>query len=307
MYRMKSDKTVIMWIPREGTGTIRSVRISPRLIKIFVFVIALCIIAVPVLETGILNLRQEISTLRQHEQRLNDKIMALHYIERNLAAVEEKDTMLRHYFGLEKYKSLEPVMIGGGDIDIDSTIPDTTRGKTEYASLHPSSQYAAALPQKLQRLCTNHEVLGNLIIKQEEARKSTPSIMPVNLADPKITSDFGWRKNPFTDQAEFHSGIDVIGPKGTQIIAPADGVVITIGHDRWLGRYLVLQHTKGIKTIYGHFDTIHVKKGEAVKRGHPLGTMGNTGMSTSRHLHYTVVVKGRVVDPMQFILNKHRS
>lgn len=304
---MKSDKTVIMWIPREGTGTIRSVRISPRLIRIFVCIIVLCIITVPVLETGLLNLRQEISSLRQREQHLYDKIMALHYIEKNLAAVEEQDAMLRHYFGLEKYKSLEPVMIGGGEIDIDSTVPDSTRGKTEYASLNPTPSYTTVLPEKLKRLCTNHEVLNHLIIKQEEARRSTPSIIPVDLKDPRITSGFGWRKNPFTDQPEFHSGIDVIGPAGTKIISPADGVVITKGHDQWLGKYIVIQHTKGIKTIYGHFDTINVKKGEKVKRGQSLGCMGNTGMSTSRHLHYVVIVKGRVVDPMQYILNKHRS
>ena len=304
---MKSDKTVIMWIPREGTGTIRSVRISPRIIIIFAFIVALCIIAVPVLETGLLRLCQEVTTLRQQEQHLYDKIMARHYIEKNLAAMEEKDAMLRHYFGLEKYKSLEPVMIGGGDIDIDGTVYDSTGGTSEYASINPSAPSVPALSEKLKRLCTNHEILNHLIIKQEEARKSTPSIMPVDAKNPRITSDFGWRKNPFTDQPEFHSGIDIIGPEGTKIISPADGLVITQGYDRWLGNYLVIEHINGIKTIYGHFATIHVKKGEEVKRGHALGIMGNTGMSTSRHLHYVVVVKGRVVDPMQYLLNKHRS
>jgi len=302
---MKSDKTVIIWIPNEGTGTIRSIRINPRLMKVFFFIAVFCIIAVPILQTGVIMLYKKVTAMRQHEEQLHDKIAALLYVEKNLAAVEEKDAMLRHYFGLEKYKSLEPIMIGGGKIDIESTAPGSTGSNTEFESLNLPASYSISLPENLKRLYANHEVLNHLIIKQEEARKFTPSIMPVDLKNPRISSDFGWRKNPFTEKTEFHSGIDIVGPEGTKIISPADGVVVTKGYDQWLGKYLVIQHTESIKTIYGHLDTIRVKKGDLIKRGQHLGRMGNTGMSTSRHLHYVVVVQGQVVDPVQYILNQH--
>jgi len=159
------------------------------------------------------------------------------------------------------------------------------------------------LPSKLRVLTSNYDVIHQLTNKQEEAWKNTPSIIPLNYKEPRISSGFGWRKNPFTNSLEFHSGIDFIGPNGTKIIAPAFGIVIRQGYDRWLGNYLVLQHANELKTIYGHLKKVMVEERDQVKRGDPVALLGNTGMSTSHHLHYTVIKNNRAVDPMQYILN----
>jgi murein DD-endopeptidase MepM/ murein hydrolase activator NlpD len=139
--------------------------------------------------------------------------------------------------------------------------------------------------------------------KQARAWDNTPSITPVALPNPRVTSGFGWRKDPITGRREFHAGVDIPGPPGTGILAPAGGVVLKKGHDKWLGRFLVLQHDEDTKTVYGHLKTVLVDRGSVVARGQTLGFMGNTGMSTSHHLHYSVIVNQRAVDPAQYMLD----
>jgi murein DD-endopeptidase MepM/ murein hydrolase activator NlpD len=140
------------------------------------------------------------------------------------------------------------------------------------------------------------------MVRQAEAWDTTPSILPVELKNPVISSGFGWRKSPFTNKREFHAGIDIIGRTGTPVVAPAAGVVINAGQDRWLGKYLVLQHSEELKTIYGHLHEVSVSKGGRVRRGDLIGRVGNTGLSTSSHLHYSVLERNRAVNPMQYIL-----
>lgn len=301
---MKSRRSHVIWIPSNGSKKIRKCLISPPFIRLFSFVVILCICSVPLLETGLLTLTKRIDDLEQKKQELEGEILRLQYVRRELVHIEEKEKRLRDYFGMEGHRSLEQIMGGGGKLNLKLSgvhfNQDNNKGKPDE---HIISS-AITLPMKLQTLNSNYEALNQLMVKQKEVWETTPSIIPVALKNPRISSGFGWRKNPFTDRREFHAGIDIIGSKGTKIIAPACGVVITKGHDKWLGNYLVLQHTKEIKTIYGHLHMISVNKGDQVKRGDLIGFIGNTGMSTSRHLHYAVIVNNRAVDPMQYILDK---
>jgi len=202
--------------------------------------------------------------------------------------------MLRSHFGMEKFRSLDQIIGGGGELHI----------KLPRVNFNPDKKTKdMPLPSKLRVLTSNYDVIHQLTNKQEEAWKNTPSIIPLNYKEPRISSGFGWRKNPFTNSLEFHSGIDIIGPNGTKIIAPAVGIVIRKGYDQWLGNYLVLQHANELKTIYGHLKKVMVEERDQVKRGDPVALLGNTGMSTSHHLHYTVIKNNRAVDPMQYILN----
>jgi murein DD-endopeptidase MepM/ murein hydrolase activator NlpD len=138
-----------------------------------------------------------------------------------------------------------------------------------------------------------------------ESRKSmfacTPSIWP---AKGWPSSEFGYRKSPFTDKKEFHKGLDISGRTGSPIIAPADGVVTSVQKKTYgLGILLTINHGYGLKTRYGHLSKILVKKGEAVKRGQKIALMGNTGRSTGPHLHYEVHLKDVPENPRKYILN----
>ncbi|NLA75376.1 MAG: M23 family metallopeptidase, partial [Deltaproteobacteria bacterium] len=137
-----------------------------------------------------------------------------------------------------------------------------------------------------------------------DSRKSilacTPSIWP---AKGWLSSKFGYRVSPFTNEKEFHSGLDIAAKNGSPIIAPADGVVSGIEKSYGYGNLLTVNHGYGLKTRYAHLSKILVKKGQAVKRGDIIANMGNTGRSTGPHLHYEVFLEGVPVDPSRYILN----
>ncbi|MFH1349416.1 MAG: M23 family metallopeptidase [Pseudomonadota bacterium] len=224
--------------------------------------------------------------------------MRLLYLRKVLVLVEEKEKMLRTHFGLEKIQSLNQIIGGGGEISIH--LPKEGFG-------HEDQAHEIPLPLKLRTLVSNFEVINHLTIKQKELWEKTPCIVPLSLKKPKISSRFGWRKNPITDRDEFHAGIDILGPKGTRIIAPAFGTVTRKGYDPWLGNYLLLEHKEEMKTVYGHLEKVVVEKGTKVERGETIGLLGNTGMSTCHHLHYGIVIDNRAVDPLQFMLDINKS
>jgi murein DD-endopeptidase MepM/ murein hydrolase activator NlpD len=300
---MKSGRSHIIWVPRNASGKIHTCIISHSILRVFAFVVFVCICSIPFLESALITLTTRITDLEQEKENLEAEVSTLEYVRRSLVRIEEKERMLQDYFGMEDYTSLEYVMGGGGEQN-----PELARVhfNQDNTGDKPDERIVATtipLPAKLQTLNSDFDILNQLMVSQREAWKYTPSIVPVALKNPKISSGFGWRKNPFTNRREFHAGIDIVGPKGTRIIAPARGEVITMGYDKWLGNYVVVQHTEEIKTIYGHLHEISVNKGIQVKRGDLLGFMGNTGISTSRHLHYTVIVNDRAVDPILYILD----
>jgi murein DD-endopeptidase MepM/ murein hydrolase activator NlpD len=300
---MRSGRGYIVWLPRKGRGKIRKCLIHPFFVGLFLFLALSCMCSVPFLQRGLHTLIRRIDDLEREKQRLQSEIFRLHYIRIALARIEEKERMLRDYFGVEEHKFLEQAMGGIGEPGYDFSRVSLDQVDLRDGSYEGIVSPNMSLQRKLQVLDTNYEIFNQLMVEQKETWENTPSIIPAAIKNPKISSGFGWRRNPFTDRREFHAGIDIVGPKGTRIIAPARGVVITKGYDQSLGLYVVLQHTGEIKTIFGHLHEISVDKGMHVKRGDLLGFMGNTGMSTNRHLHYTVLVNGRAVDPMQFILD----
>jgi murein DD-endopeptidase MepM/ murein hydrolase activator NlpD len=145
--------------------------------------------------------------------------------------------------------------------------------------------------------------LGELIAQLEDKHHqlvSSPAIWPTK---GWLTSRFGNRISPFTGLRQFHSGIDIAGQFGTPVIAPARGRVSFVGEKGPLGRTIVLEHGYGVRTHYGHNSEITVRVGQEVDRGQVIAKLGNSGRSTGPHLHYGVEVKGRAVNPLDFIFD----
>ena len=88
---------------------------------------------------------------------------------------------------------------------------------------------------------------------------------------------------------------------GTRVRATAPGVVTFAGRKGGYGRFVVVDHGCGIETAYGHLKKIYVKKGDNLEHRDALGEVGSTGRSTGPHVHYEVRIKGKPVDPYQFI------
>ncbi len=107
----------------------------------------------------------------------------------------------------------------------------------------------------------------------------------------------GKPKNP-------HRGLDFRGAKGTAVKAMADGKVVLVGEHYYAGNSIYLDHGNGVITMYFHLSRIDVKEGDTVERGQVLGGIGSTGRVTGPHLHMSVSVQGRLVDP-NYIMYKN--
>ena len=113
-----------------------------------------------------------------------------------------------------------------------------------------------------------------------------------------VSSDFGWRINPFTHQNEFHLGIDVAGNNGDPIKSAAKGEVIFAGYGNKLGNYITIDHGGGFLTRYAHCEVLNVKEGDFVKKGQIIAKIGSTGQSTGNHLHFEAIKNGVWVNPV---------
>jgi murein DD-endopeptidase MepM/ murein hydrolase activator NlpD len=117
----------------------------------------------------------------------------------------------------------------------------------------------------------------------------------------RITSRFGIRRNPFGGHTRFHNGIDLAAPTGTEVLAAREGTVKETGFDEVFGRYVLVEHTNGYETLYGHLNSIEVSLNHWVNSGKIIGTVGSTGISTGPHLHFEIRRKGVARDPVPLL------
>lgn len=194
---------------------------------------------------------------------------------------------------------------------LEQSLPDPTvggvGGLSRMETTAPSVDIAssiASLDEQVGELTTKSEKLEAFFRDQKQLLASTPSIWPVR---GYLSAGFGNRNDPFTGQRDFHSGLDISTPRGTNIVAPADGVIVFIGQKGGYGNVLVMDHGYGIVTRYGHIDSYNVKPGQRVRRGDVIAFVGNTGRSTAPHLHYEVWVNDQARNPIHFIIDEYKS
>ncbi len=150
-----------------------------------------------------------------------------------------------------------------------------------------------------ERLLSLKELVDGLEDKHQRLA-SSPAIWP---AQGWLTSRFGTRISPFTGRRQFHAGIDIAGAPGTDVVATARGKVIFAGSKGPLGQTVIVDHGYGVRTHYGHNKSVSVKRGDRVDRGSVIARLGNSGRSTGPHVHYTVEVKGKAVNPIDYIFD----
>jgi murein DD-endopeptidase MepM/ murein hydrolase activator NlpD len=127
---------------------------------------------------------------------------------------------------------------------------------------------------------------------------ATLALAPTGRPTPgAITSGFGMRLSPIDGELRFHGGIDLGAPFGTAVRATRGGEVILAGNNRGYGQTVIIRHTGGFQTLYGHLSRLEVRPGQQVERGQIIARSGNSGASTGPHLHYEVLYQGRQLDP----------
>lgn len=117
----------------------------------------------------------------------------------------------------------------------------------------------------------------------------------------KISSQFGMRHAPKAGASTMHKGIDFAVGAGTPIRSSGAGRVTFSGKQKGYGNIIIIDHGNGISTAYAHAEKLNFKKGDTVKRGQVIGTVGSTGNSTGPHLHFEVRKNGKQVDPNQWL------
>lgn len=134
--------------------------------------------------------------------------------------------------------------------------------------------------------------------RQQALASATPSIWPVT---GWLSSAFGSRQDPFTGGPDFHPGLDISADYGRPVHATADGTVVSAAHSGNYGNLVTIDHGFGISTRYGHLSRFSVINGQQVRRGDVVGYVGSTGRSTSAHLHYEILVNGKLTNPLKLL------
>ncbi|MFA8300188.1 MAG: M23 family metallopeptidase [Hyphomicrobiales bacterium] len=243
-------------------------------------------------------LERDLDQLKLNYQILNDRLVN---IDNVLADLEDRDdNIYRIIFEAEPIPaSIRKAGYGGAD---------------RYAKLegYSSSDIMIKATKKLD------EITGKLYIQSKSfdevyelaKAKSTmlaslPAIQPVNSKSMKrISSYFGNRPDPYYKVTKFHAGIDFSAPIGTPIYATGDGVINKVRKSNsGYGYYISIDHGFGYETVYAHCHEFKAKKGDKVKRGQIIATVGNTGKSTGPHVHYEIRKKGRPINPIHYFYN----
>ncbi len=243
--------------------------------------------------------------IKQMEYQYSSLISDFDYLAEGLEKLKTKDSEVhRMIFGLEPMD--EAIWEGGtGGHEKYSFI---TKYKNSGELLENSLSKADKLKRKLELQKSSLTDVYDLAIKRESKLASIPSIKPIREDELKRKirhlSGYGIRIHPVHKVKKFHKGIDFTCPKGTAIQATGDGVVKRVEkRKRGYGKNVVIDHGFGYETLYAHMSEIDVKKGEKIKKGQKIGSVGSTGTSTAPHLHYEVIRNGKSVNPIDFIMD----
>tara|TARA_B100000945_G_scaffold38155_1_gene25654 strand:+ start:266 stop:1594 length:1329 start_codon:yes stop_codon:yes gene_type:complete len=166
-------------------------------------------------------------------------------------------------------------------------------GKILYAYLNVNKQKI-----KLYRFGKNN----NYDFYDEKGRSIVKALMKTPINGARLSSPFGKRKHPILGFTKHHNGTDFAAPTGTPIMASGNGTVIKAGWCGNGGNCVRIRHNSSYTTGYGHMSKIATRTGRRVRQGQIIGYVGNTGMSTGPHLHYTVSYNGKFINSQKLKL-----
>ena len=116
-----------------------------------------------------------------------------------------------------------------------------------------------------------------------------------------VTSEFGYRRDPFTGETKGHSGMDLAVPTGTSVRAALPGTVTVSQYSSSYGYYVMIDHGNGLSTLYAHNSKLLVSVGQTVNAGDIVSLSGSTGRSTGPHVHFEVRINGERTNPRSYL------
>ncbi|RJR36535.1 MAG: M23 family metallopeptidase [Desulfobacteraceae bacterium] len=302
---MAKKKVTVLLMP-QGAKRVRQIEIS----KVFFVLVPFLVFSGALLLAAIIRdyiaVKKEIprfAHLHKENAEQKEQLVALaqeiEVISKSLEDLKKLDNKLRAMVNLETREDRTQFLgIGGsGPLSLDQA-PQSEKGQRRLVRLMHDTLSDIRSEISLQK---NEKIeLSDLLETQKSILACTPSIWP---ARGWVSSTFGNRISPFTNEKEFHSGMDISAKAESPIISAADGVVLETGTDYGYGKVIRISHGHGYKTTYAHVSRYLVKPGQRVKRGQQIATVGSTGRSTGPHLHYEISLNGLPVNPNRYILN----
>ncbi|MFD0959743.1 peptidoglycan DD-metalloendopeptidase family protein [Paenibacillus chungangensis] len=254
---------------------------------------------------------QQLQSKRVHIAALQGDVLQLtqqaQSIERQMFEIEQLESQLKEIAGIKEpavrisssaYNSEES---GQGGEEVPVPVPMSTGGALTARTMDSYSH-----------IQTNIEELGpslkstiNALLKHQHTMKITPTIWPADSR--KMTSQFGYRRDPISGRSSLHNGLDIGGRRGEPVYATADGTVTLSERTYPHGNNIMIDHGRDIETRYLHLNARYVEIGDKVVKGQQIGELGNTGRSTGPHLHYEVIVNGSHVNPLPYIQDARKD
>jgi murein DD-endopeptidase MepM/ murein hydrolase activator NlpD len=316
-----SDLTVMI-VPR--SGSIRSFTITPGLRnKLQGFLLCLLLVAVGfgVRYTWAVTRAREVESLRaltqDQKQKIDQLSTELEGMRTDIERVRDLEERVRNMLQTERpvlEKNFRQSLDGPAGVLGQTTSPVALASRGSDRSLRilgETSLGATVGTEPVDVMITKDRVasdIGTLLVEMTSLQgnlqtkitdlRALPSFFPCN---GQITSLFGGRKSPTGGGGEFHPGVDIAAPYGSNIYAAGDGKVTSAGYKSGYGLVVTIAHINGIVTSYCHLSKMDVTAGETVQRGERIGRVGLSGITTGPHLHFEVTKAGQLVDPMTYL------
>ncbi|HSL94268.1 MAG TPA: peptidoglycan DD-metalloendopeptidase family protein [Bacillota bacterium] len=218
-------------------------------------------------------------------------------------AVQDEKAMIEDYRVQVEVKKAELLALRQQTANHQATLKARTANRTVLLSnLNNEKAETEKAFAEMERLASELDKIIKDLQAKYAAGVGTGVLTWPTPESARITSPFGWRIHPISRVREFHSGIDIGGlPTGRKIVAADSGMVILADWFGGYGKTVIIDHGKGITTLYAHTSQILVKEGQTVAKGQVIAHVGSTGMSTGPHLHFEVRVKGTRVNPLDHV------
>ena len=241
-------------------------------------------------------LKKENDSWRSRAEVLNSRLKEY---DRELVVLQLRDNdIYRSIFGMNEI-SMDVRNAGFGGVNRYAYYNDAD----SQGLLRRTAEKLDILTKKSYVQSVSYDEISQLSKRAGEMAACVPAIPPMN-PDPeayRVSSSFGFRKDPFSKKTQKHNGVDFAMKSGTPLYVTGDGVVESVKYELFgYGHHVVINHGFGYKTKYAHMGTITVAEGMKLKRGECIGMSGNTGKSSGPHLHYEVLYKGSHVNPANY-------
>lgn len=247
-------------------------------------------------DESIQELQGEVLRISQLAKDVEQKMLEIDQLESELRKISGEAPLPRFADAGSSsvMKHPENVALGG------LLVPASNQDVIELS--HETSQVLNSLSSQIIQVKDELSNTRDQLLEKQYELRITPSIWPVGSRE--VSSGFGYRRDPFTGQASFHEGYDISADYGAPVWATADGIVVEVGFEKNKGNYVLVDHSRGIRTMYMHMSETLVKRGQKVEKSDQIGKVGSTGRSTGPHLHYEVLKNGRNVNPILYLQKK---